>query len=518
MHDKAEKRSARSLRNGAMRAVPALMTAGVFACSTMAYGQSAAIRQTLPASGQAATQPADTDDTLDAFTPSPGTATGTTSTAAAGGNDSATNTPDPSANAGLRLDGAGVDPQATGSVLDEDMRRLNLREAPVDEQTPRRPEEGEPQTDGIRLGSFILRPTVSQTVNVEKEKGGGSDDNRTFLETGTHTTLTSDWSLHQLTLTADGVWQRNVSGTGSEQPAFSLDGDLRLDLPRDTTAHITGGYRFYREDTDDPNAISDADKQSDVQRFSGGLSIGRDLGLLRGSAGIDLSRTIYSDAELADGTEVSLSDRNQTAGTLRGRIGYELSPALIPFVEASIGRDLYDEERDAAGFARSSYSYGAKAGMEVDLGEKLRGELGVGYEQVNFQDDRLSSIGTATIDGSLFWSPHRGTDVNIGLSTSVEPSTTPDVSGYVSYQLTSTVTHELRDNLVASLTGSTILRDYPSDSSSSDETVYAAGAGLTWRVNRYLDMISNVGYELTKRDQGGDTRQWRAGLGLQLKR
>ncbi|MGO4139898.1 outer membrane beta-barrel protein, partial [Rhizobium brockwellii] len=76
------------------------------------------------------------------------------------------------------------------------------------------------------------------------------------------------------------------------------------------------------------------------------------------------------DAELANGTTVALSERNQTTGTLGGRVGYELSPALIPFIEATLGRSVYDETRDSAGYARSGHSYGAQAGVEVDLGDK----------------------------------------------------------------------------------------------------------------------------------------------------
>ncbi len=71
---------------------------------------------------------------------------------------------------------------------------------------------------------------------------------------------------------------------------------------------------------------------------------------------------------------------------MRGRVGYELSPALIPFIEANIGRTVYDETQDSAGYERSGHSYGAKVGVEVDLGEKLKGEVGVGYEMADFED------------------------------------------------------------------------------------------------------------------------------------
>ncbi|MGO7309824.1 outer membrane beta-barrel protein, partial [Rhizobium ruizarguesonis] len=81
-------------------------------------------------------------------------------------------------------------------------------------------------------------------------------------------------------------------------------------LPDDTTAHLIAGYNFYREDTDDPYAITNAAQQSDVQEFSAGASFQRDFGILRGTTALALTRSIYSDAKLSNGTNVSLSDRN----------------------------------------------------------------------------------------------------------------------------------------------------------------------------------------------------------------
>ncbi|MBX5131766.1 outer membrane beta-barrel protein [Rhizobium lentis] len=409
----------------------------------------------------------------------------------------------------------------TGSILDEDMRRLNTREARIDETPPiRRAGENAStaETPGIPIGTFVLRPSVTQSINTETTKDGNTRQRRAFLETDAAATLTSDWGRHQLTVTSEGAWQRNISGEGEEQPSFKVNGDLRLDLPDDTVAHLTAGYNFYREDTDDPDAIADATQQSDVQEFTAGASVQRDFGILRGTTALALNRSIYSDATLANGATVALSDRNQTTGTLRGRVGYELSPALIPFIEATIGRTIYDETRDSAGYERSSHSYGAKAGVEVDLGEKLKGEVGVGYERADFEDSRLASIDTATLDASLLWSPIRGTDVNLDLQTSIQPSTTAGESGYVSHALTTTVTHQLRDNLVGTMIGGVIWRDYPTDSTISDELVYTAATGLTWNINRYLDLTSTLGYELTTRKDGDDSRQWRAGVGLKLKR
>ncbi|CUX59314.1 outer membrane beta-barrel protein [Rhizobium oryzihabitans] len=371
------------------------------------------------------------------------------------------------------------------------------------------------QTPGIRLGTFLLRPSISQTINTEKQTNTGGPSRRNYLTTGIRGTLTSDWSRHALTVTGDGAWERNFgSDKDGEEPRARLEADLRLDLGEETTANLTAGYEFSREDTTDPNALTGASVQGGEHRFTAGASIERDFGKLRGLAALDLSRTVYTDAKGLNGQPISLSDRDQKAANLRGRIGYELSPALIPFLELNAGTTKYDRRLDNSGYARSSNSYGAKIGTEVDLGEKTRGEAAIGYLRKQYDDDRLAAIGALTLDGELNWSPQRGTNVNLGLRTMIEDFAGGPQGGWISYRLDAGLTHELRSNLVARLTGQVVHRTFPS-SDIENAVEYTAGAGLTWGLNRYLDLTADVSYQWTP---VYDSSELRFGAGLVLKR
>jgi hypothetical protein len=405
-----------------------------------------------------------------------------------------------------------ADDGAVGRVGSE-TERLNAPESSVDGA---RSAFGDPyEPTGIRLGSFVLRPSVSQGIGYEKTKVGSAATSRTFSTTGFRGSLTSDWSRHQWTIDAEGVYQRNISGVGETEPELRINSDLRLDLSGDTVANLTAGYSFERESTTDPNAINGA--RSTVHGFTGGARVTRDFGLIRGTIGVDLQREVYGSATASDGTRFVMSDRNYTEGTLTGRIGYELSPALIPYLEASVGKSIYDDKRDQQGFARSSSTLGGRAGMEIDLGEKLRGDLGIGFKRATFEDRDLAAIEAVTIDGSVFWSPRRGTDLRLGLRSEIEPSTTANESGYVTYETNAELTHELRDNLVARLSGIYTWRDF-SSSATEDQYVYQIGTGLTWNLNRWLAMTGDVSYELTKQSGASDTGITRAGIGLVLRR
>lgn len=397
----------------------------------------------------------------------------------------------------------------------QEAERLNAREGSVDGA---RSNFGDPyEPTGIRVGTFVLRPSISQNLGYEKNKSGDVSTSRTFSQTGMRGSLISDWSRHQLSVEAEGIYQRNISGTGETEPQLRLDADLRLDLSDNTIANITAGYDFERESSSDPNAIDGASAQSGVHTYTAGARVMRDFGLIRGTIGAEAERRTYGSVRFADGSSLSLSDRNYTEGTLTGRIGYELSPALIPYLEASAGRSIYDEKRDALGYERSASTLGGRAGVELDLGEKLRGDLGIGYRRAKFDDSRLAALDALTLDGTVQWSPQRGTDLRLGLRTELEPSTAPGQSGYVSYAATTELTHELRENLVARLSAAYTLRDFKTVGNQNQD-IYLAGAGVTWSINRWLAMTGDVSYELTRRQGTSDTGVTRAGIGLVLRR
>ncbi|WP_245292821.1 outer membrane beta-barrel protein [Pararhizobium arenae] len=409
-----------------------------------------------------------------------------------------------------------VDAPGAEAAIPDDFGRMNLREGTVDGLRTRY-DNNRDDASGVRIGTFILKPTLGQSFNHEINKDSGEDD-RSYLETGLKGTLTSDWSRHQLTVTGEGIWQKNVSGDAETEPLADVEAELRLDFSEETIGRLRAGYHFEREDSTDPNAIEAATTQSGINQYTLGAGIEHNFGLLRGSARVDFDRYQYGDAEFDSGTTISMDDRNRNAGTVTGRIGYEISPAIIPFLEAAAGKSIYDEQFDRFGYERSSDTYAGRAGVQVDFGEKVNGEIALGYETYRFDDDRLNDLDGFTVDGTLNWSPLRGTNIAYGLSTGIEPSTTAGENGALVYTLNAQTTHELRSNLMARFSNSYTFRNYSGDSLSSDQTVWNTGAGLTWDLNRYLALTGDVSYEKTDQDSSPSSSVTKLGVGLTLRR
>ena len=454
--------------------------------------------------------------------PRPGGATVTTTdgfgtTAAAGQLDTAASPVQPAAEDLTGSIGSPSDLSQADQDYAASLARQNARVGTVD-GLPLDPLEQEAGVPGFSFGSLTLRPTLDQRVVHESVRYGPTRTSRTYSQTTLSGTLESDWSRHQLNVDGSGTWQKNLSGTGTETPSANINARLNLDLINDITGVLGAGYSYSRESRTDPNAISGATTQAGVHELRASIGLEKNLGLLRGSTTLEVTRKLYGDATLADGTSVLLNDRDTLGAELTARIGYEISPALVPFVEGTVGREKYDQRVDSTGAQRSSKTYGVRAGAEVNFGEKLSGEFAAGYVLRNLDDANLADISGLTLDGDLTWSPLRGTNVNIGLTTTLESATTAGQSGAVVYELDSTLSQQIRSNLVARLGATAGYRDYDSGSGRGNQRSYGASAGLTWSINRYLDLEADASYERTREPGGTDEETARIGLGLKLRR
>jgi hypothetical protein len=368
---------------------------------------------------------------------------------------------------------------------------------------------------GIRVGRFILRPTITQQIGYENSNDDETRTERSLSRTTLTAELQSDWERNAFKLTAEQVIDVTLSGDGPESPSTSVDAELRLDLARTTTATLALNYDFYREDQSDANAVQGAVAQSDVHAFGGSAALEHSFGTWKSRATFAAAHAIYGDVELSDGSELDQSDRDNTSYNMQVRVGSDTGAVLQPFVEGEYTRTVYDETVDVNGFARSSNTYEFRAGIAFDRGEKFSGELAAGYIQRDYDDTALDPIKAFEIAGNLKWSPERDTVATLALTTSIEDSTTPDVSGSVYYEAGGTLVRNVREDLETRLNGAVGWRTY--FGALPEETVMRAGAGFTWWLNRNLGIDGDVSYERTISDEYTDD-DFYIGMGMTLQK
>lgn len=414
---------------------------------------------------------------------------------------------------------AGADDLTTGATQPvqpvQSGGTLNPRQTTVDDQANFIDDPEPFDQVGKRIGTFVLRSTVTEQIAVEIDRDGSEKTERTYSRTTLNGELQSDWSRHQLTVTGEHVIDKTLSGDGAEDPSTSVNAALRLDLSSDTTANLTFDYVFGRESQTDANAISNAFAQSDIHEFNASASLDHLVGSWRGTATLSGGRSTFGDAELSGGGLVTQSDRNEYDYTATLRAGVDIGAAHLPFLEGDFGQIFYDDTLDSSGFARSSKSYGLRAGTEFNFGDKLNGEIAVGYARRDIDDTRLAPISGVTVDGFTTWSPRRGTEIVTSLSTTLEDSTTADLSGSIYYAATTEVSYQLRENLTTTLDAVLGWRDY--SGSAGNQTVYGVGAGFVWWLNRYFGIDGDVSYEKTLTEGDTDSDDFFVGLGVTLR-
>ncbi len=196
---------------------------------------------------------------------------------------------------------------------------------------------------------------------------------------------------------------------------------------------------------------------------------------------------------LTDGESVSNDDRNfdQYAGILR--VGYEIDPAIKPFVEVSEDTRIHDLQVDFSGLQRDSTGTSGKVGATVDLFGSLTGEIAVGYMQRIYKDPTLPDIGGVIADGALIWQATPLTTAKLTAVSAINESILPGVSGAFSRDLNLQVDHALRRWLIG-----TLIVGYGRDEyvgSTRDDNRYFASAGLTYKLSRSLQVKTTVRHD-----------------------
>ncbi|PBC10144.1 outer membrane beta-barrel protein [Mesorhizobium sp. WSM3859] len=381
-----------------------------------------------------------------------------------------------------------------------------------------KPEEDPFAAPGVRIGTFLFRPTLEQgftaTSNADSSNTGKS---AVLSETALRFTATSDWRENSALITGYGQFRNTVSGQKINDAQGRIEGQLNVDLDNELRAIAKLGYEAAPESASSPDAIAGVTSQPLRQTVDGSLGLEKTVGKMRYALTGAVSHDFYGDAELSNGTTVSQKDRDSTLYTATLRAGYEISPALTPFTEVEAGRRVYDLRTDTDGFQRSSTRLGARAGLELDMGEKLSGEFSAGWLREAIDDSRLPAVAGPSINADLKWSPERGTTIGLTGKTSVETTTTAGQSGDILYSGRLTGERQIRANLTANTALGLDWRDYTG--SDGHDLILSAEAGLTWWLNRYAGITTRVRTEkLTSNLLGRDYTANSVYLGLKVQR
>jgi hypothetical protein len=233
---------------------------------------------------------------------------------------------------------------------------------------------------GIRLGSFIVTPTVDATIgydsNPRRLPSGGSGS--LFTQSYGEVQARSDWSRHELTARLRGTYSAYFSDPGVNRPEVNAVVTGRVDVSRDTRVEGEARYLLNTNSPGSSNLPSSPDGLRNlplIHQSGATLGVVQDFGRLQLSLRGTFDRYIYDDAVTNAGTVLPQGERNYNAMGARLRASYELTPGLRPFVEAAIDQRRFDQRVSTGGTLQGSTATTYRVGTTFELTRHHRRDL-----------------------------------------------------------------------------------------------------------------------------------------------
>jgi hypothetical protein len=355
---------------------------------------------------------------------------------------------------------------------------------------------------GVRSGGLTYYPAIefiggydSNPARTSGGKGAGT------MTVAPELRVRSDWSRHEFKSDLRGSYNwYSPDGTPSlDRPYFNGTADGRIDVTRDTRIDLAGRLTVSTDNPNSPNLPAGLAKLPIYTSVGSTAGVGQKFNRLDISLKGTLDRTVYQDSELTNGTTASNKDRNFNQYGAALRTGYEIGPGVTPFVEVGADSRQHDLGVDSSGFRRDSTGWTAMVGSTFELTRLLTGDIAVGYTRREYDDARLQALSGLIGKGSLTWTASALTTVKLTASSTVGESDQAGTSGVLYRDVGVQVDHAFRRWLIGSLNGGFGIDDYVGAGRTDHR--YSFGAGLTYKVNRFMQIKGEARHEWLNSNQ-----------------
>lgn len=193
-----------------------------------------------------------------------------------------------------------------------------------------------------------------------------------------------------------------------------------------------------RADPEKTAGVLDSPRRIDL--YGGDLSYRRMFGAFAAEISGAADRADYSDP----------LDQDRDMWTYRGalRLSVRSRSSLEGFVEGYVNRRDFRLATDFSGVNRDTTTIGANVGVQREIGQRLRGRIGVGIFRANPDSPVLQSFSGLGVSGDLTWTPRVRTQVNLKLSRGDVATVRAGATGRVDTTVRLGVDQEIRHNLL----------------------------------------------------------------------
>ena len=406
----------------------------------------------------------------------------------------------------------GLPPASTVAVLPSPLR-------------PRRPPvEVDPfQPTGIRAGELNVLPFVELSTGYESNPNQVSTGVKpsTVLRAAAGADIASDFSTHSLTASLRGGYSDFPANSNANRPDASGVVDGRVDVTRDDQILTEARFSVATQTPGSPllavpNSVFIVTRPTIV---SEGLTLGgahRFNRLLLDLRGV-FDRVQYGDAIQSDGSTFRYSQDNYNDFGLVARASYELTPQIVPFVEAGFDTRVRDNAVDLSGYLRDSTGVVARAGSSFEFAHLLTGTARLGYADRHYADARLPNLQGPTVNGALVYAFTPLTTVTARASTTLSETTLAGASGAISRLVSVEIGHVFARQFAVSAIASYQNNQYEGVTVNENFTQFTLKAAYSF--TRDVQLVSSISQQnLTSTLPGNSFRDTIFLTGVRLQR
>lgn len=344
----------------------------------------------------------------------------------------------------------------------------------------------------INLSSFQLFPALNVASyydsNIYTRQVANNDD--IVWKIDPSLTAASNWGRHAIAFTGLADINQFTNSTTENFTSGLAQLEGRYDIAAQTWVAGNANYQRVTEPRSSTSVVGTAAEPTQYDVYSLGADAYRGVGALKATLGYDFNYRDYDPVALVGGGTASQNARNRTDHKVKGRVDYEVTQNLKPFV-----RGAFDWMDYTSASVRSSEGYGADVGAKMDFGGVTTAEAYVGYVGRNYYNLPSSGVNAVNFGGDVLWNVTELTSIEGEVSRQINETTFGGAKAYVTTGGSLTATHELTRSLIVEGNASFTNNDYKGISRSDD--VYGVGAGARYFINR--NFYSDLTYDFSKR-------------------
>ena len=364
----------------------------------------------------------------------------------------------------------------------------------------RRDSQSDPRP--IAVSGFEVRPEMAfsggRESNVLATELNALDD--TYVGFAPGVKLESTWEKHALIVEgiADHREYSNLKDESRTNLKLKLRG--RLDLGQQTHLSLNLKAADQTEPRTALSSVATALEPNEFSQLGAGIGLEHQSGRVRLTSNLALATYDYDDAELAEDLFQDQDFRDHSTLTAAARLAYALDRNVAVYADLKQIEADYDPANFFNAFNRDSSGTILLVGTDFALGERVSGDVGIGYQYYAYDDPLYENISDFAFAGQVDVSLAPRTTLSVAAARKVIEPGAPLSNAAIETGGRLTLEQGLTPKLF--ITGEAGLRQFAFEAVDRDDDRVDLKLAANWKINPSIWLEG--GYEVI--DQSSDVQ------------